>query len=142
MQLSRYEENLIANLRGLPERGVIASFDANGVPYNKRNISECEQGQSHRLGQPLSEILNSVIKEYKLQEPRLEAILMEHWDDIVGMDNASHCYPKTIQRKHTLIISVPDAVQRSNLHFQRKQILDRLNQWPGLEAIKRIVLVG
>ena len=142
MSFSRYEENLIANLRGLPECKARASFSEQGRPYNPRNLREVNEVQPPRSAQPLAAVLDQVIERYKLQEIRPERILVEHWEDIVGSGNAAHCMPKKIQRKYELIIAVPDPVERSNLHFQRSQILHRLRQWPGLEHIKRIRLVG
>ena len=139
---NRYEENLIANLRNLPENPGPANYDRSGRPYNRRSLQESQRGQTARpSSSAVSTIISRLIEQYSLHHIRPETVLMEHWHDIIGEEYADNCQAKKILFKRKLIVSVSDSIICSELSFERRNILKRLKQWPGLESIQEITFV-
>lgn len=107
---------MIADLRGLP---------VDQMRYNLQGTTKIDS------------LLEVITSRYKLEEPRIEEVIMEHWHDIVGSANAHRCSPLKIDR-NVLLVSVSNPITRRELLFQKRSILQRLNQIPGLTGIKDI----
>ena len=143
MPFNRYEENLIANLRGLPQNFGLAIYGRCGRPYNPRGSREylSDKGATPPC-LPLKVLVDRFVEHYDLHHVRPETVLLRHWHTIIGGNYAQACRPKKILFNRKLLITVFDAVVRSELSFQRRSILKRLKQWPELETIEEIVLVA
>jgi hypothetical protein len=137
MKFTREEENLIANLRGLPEHKQKNSYPKPGAPFNKRSFNESKY-RGATIALSMDSLVETIIKHYKLDQPRPEKILMLHWADIVGHENACRCCPSKIIQKKQIIISVANPLIHRELIFQRSSILKRIQQYPGLETIHEI----
>lgn len=142
MPFSTEEEALIASLRGIPKKIPPATHDALGRRFNprgRRSLKNQAKNGSSTLS--VGSVIEKIVERYQLQKPRLEALLMQNWRSIVGDENAHYCLPKKIEGDRKLIVAVSHSVIRSELLFQRRNILKRLNQFAGLEAIKEIIFV-
>jgi len=118
MQFSRHVENLIANLRSLPE----------------------DKGRSIVRHTYRSDALMEVILErYRIGQTRPEEIIMRHWRSIIGEAFASRCSPRRLDRGHRLIISVATPTLRQELVFQKSMLLNRIRRLKGCEEIREIV---
>lgn len=109
-------ENLIAQLRGLPQ------------DYSRSRL---------RHSQTIDYLIDVNLKSLKLGQPRPEDHIMANWRNIVGEKNAHRSCPKIIS-KGTLIISVSNSTIRNELLFERSNILKRLCALPGCQHIAGI----
>lgn len=121
MKFSRDVENLIANLRGLPE-------DRNRSTVN----------QAYKLD-TLTEVL---LEKYHIGQPRTEEVIMKKWSHIMGEANAPRCAPIKIDRRKQLLISVSHPTLRQELSFEKSMILNRIRRLPGCSEIIDIRFVA
>lgn len=119
MKFSKNIEDVIANFRGLP-RTVTAS--------------------SLKDPMPLDNLLVVLQEQYKLEKPSAERTLVENWEAVFGPKLAGRCNPVRIKDEHTLIVSVTNQTLRSELQFQKRAILKKINAFENCEAIKDIVI--
>jgi len=119
MKFNKNAEDLIADFRGLP-RSVSAS--------------------SLRDPMPLDNLLVVLQEQYKLEKPSAERTLVENWEAVFGSKLAGRCNPVRIKEEHTLIISVTNQTLRSELQFQKRAILKKINSFENCEMIKDIVI--
>ena len=118
MKFSRKVENLIANLRSLPE-------DANRSVLNEPFKADS--------------LMEVILERYNLGgKPKPEKIIMENWKHIMGAENAHRTCPTRILGKRRLLVSVGSATLRQELSFQRNMILNRIRRLPGCEGIKQL----
>ena len=120
MQFSKNTEDLIADFRGLP-----------------RTVS----GSSRRHPVPLDRILSVLKERYKLEEPSPERSLVENWATIFGK-LAGRCNPIRIKDEHILMISVTNQTLRSELQFQKRAILKRVQKLEHCAGIDDLVIRG
>lgn len=143
MSFSPEEEKLITSLRGIPQKTPPATHNSFGHRFNPRVTRDFKNEiKSGLLALSVSTIIEKITERYQLQKPRLETLLMQNWRNIVGDENAHYCSPKEIVRNQKLIVVVSHSVIRSELFFQRHNIIKRLNRFPGLEMIKAIIFVS
>lgn len=118
MKFSRQTENLIANLRGLPEN---------------RSRSRI------RPAAPMETLVEKILQRYKIDKPRLEDTLMANWKSIVGEKNAHRCRPTRLVEKETkLLIFTANTIVRSELQFNQRKIIQKINTLPDCQKIKAI----
>ncbi len=118
MKFPRPIENLIANLRSLPE---------------DKNYS------IDRPAWSLDTLLETLIQEYKIGDLRPEESLITHWRDIVGRMHADRCRPLRIEKERKLIVAVTNPILRQELKFKHNEIMERLKKIEGCEKIEKIV---
>jgi len=107
MKFSKSTEDVIADFRGLP-----------------RTISS----SSRRPPTPLQNLLVVLKEQYKLEVPSPERSLVENWELVFGPVLAGRCNPVRIKDERTLIISVTTQTLRSELQFQKRAILQRIQK--------------
>ncbi len=117
MKYSRRVENLIANLRSVPE------------DENRSNLSEPFKADS------LMEVLE---ERHNLGKARPEQVILENWKHIMGSENAPRTFPTRIMYKRRLLVSVANATLRQELSFHRHMILNRIRRLPGCNGIKEL----
>lgn len=117
MRFNRRTENLVANLRGLPE------------------------DTSHSIRRPaksIGDLVDKVFERYKINQPRIEDIIMANWKQIVGEKAAHRCSPLKIIQKKRLIVFTTNATIRSELNFNRRELIKKISALPNCETIKEI----
>lgn len=117
MNFKKSTEDLIADFRGLP-----------------RTIS----ASSRRQPAPLGNLLVVLKEQYKLEAPSPERTLVENWDLVFGK-LASRCNPVRI-KEGRLIISVTNQTLRSELQFEKRAILQRIQNLEHCRDIKELVI--
>ena len=120
MRNSLYVENLVADLRGLPHRHTRS---------NDREVSS------------LQGLMAKLQETYELQEPKIEAVIMQHWRYIMGSSFAQRCYPEKITNDNTMQVRVGNAALLSELEFRKRDILKRIQSIPECREIHAIKLV-
>lgn len=121
MHFSRNTNNLIAALRGLPEDDRV-SLD--------------------RGTKGIDSLLEVLTQRYALDRDTPEQLLMRHWREIVGPENAHRCAPEKFDAAGNLVIAVHHPVLRRELLFRQATILGRIRSLPGCEHTRGIALRG
>lgn len=116
-KFSRQAENLIANLRGVPE---------NYTPIG-REIRD------------MGGVLDRILDRYKIGVETLEDRIRENWVQIVGLANANYCNPVRIEQENTLIIAVSNPVIRQELQFNQSLLLKNLRSIENGGRIRYVV---
>jgi hypothetical protein len=120
MKYPRYIENLIANLRGIPE-----------------NMTRSNLGPI----QSIDILIGRILKKYNASTVQITNIIMKNWHDIVGTCYSHRCSIQKILNNQ-LFIRVENATLRTELAFQKKNILERLQSIPGCEHFIDIVFLS
>ena len=119
MRYPRRIENLIANLRSLPE----------------------DQSQSFvRHPYQFDSLLEVLVERYKIGRPTPEETIASNWRLIMGDTNADRCRPQRIDRRDRLVILVANATLRQELSFHRNLILERIRRLKDCGHIVDIIL--
>lgn len=117
MQFSREVNNLIANLRGVPE----------------------DRSRSRRRdATPIDSLMEVVFERYKIGQPTAEEIIVKHWRDIVGEQTAHRCRPMKIVNGKQLVILASSSVIKQELLFAERQILKKVRALPECGAIRDV----
>lgn len=119
MKFKKSTEDIIADFRGLP-RTVSAS--------------------SRKDPTPLDNLLVILQEQYKLEKPTPERTLVENWEKVFGPKLAGRCNPVRIKDEHTLIVSVTNQTLRSELQFQKRAVLKKIQTLENCGDIKDIVI--
>ncbi|WP_309397849.1 DUF721 domain-containing protein [Cerasicoccus maritimus] len=121
MHFNREVNNLIANLRGVPEdRG--------------RSVS--------RQAKPIDSLVEVIIERYKIGKPTAEEIIVKNWKDIVGEKTAHRARPMKIVNGKQLVILASNSVIKQELLFTERQILKRIRALPECGAIRDVKITG
>lgn len=117
-EFSRTVENLIADLRGLPE----------------------DDGRSRkRKPTDLGSLIDALLIKHRISHDSLEHSIRDKWPEIVGVANATYSHPLVVERAQ-LIVLVSHAVVRNELFQHRLNILAKVKKLPGCEGIKGLSL--
>lgn len=101
-----------------------------GLPIN--------QSRSYlRKAKSFDSLIDIAFKKYKVGEDRPHQAIMENWKDIVGSKNAHRCTP-TNASAHSLTVSVSNPIIRSELQFNKRNILNKIRALPGCENISSL----
>ena len=111
------EERLLAAFRGLPAPTHVL-----------------RPGTLHEM----DGLVDGLIEKYKIQEPKIEDTIRDHWGSIIGARFMRQCEPTKIMGKDTLLIKVMNPIVRQELEFIKKQILENLQSVRGCESLTRI----
>lgn len=65
---------------------------------------------------------------------------MANWKAIVGEKTAHRCRPQKIVKERVLVITATNSVVRSELQFNQRQVLKRIQQIEGCEGIRELVI--
>jgi hypothetical protein len=117
-EFSREVENLIADLRGLPED---------------------ERRSRSRQTADLGSLIDTLLVKYRISHDSLEHSIREKWPEIVGVANSTYSHPLTVERAQ-LIVLTSHAVVRNELFLHRLGILAKIKKLPGCEGIKGLAI--
>ncbi len=106
--------------------------------YNK---IQKKQGKNMKKtnDQPINEVLNNMVKVLKLQPNLTKTKIESVWEETMGKTIAG--YTRQIRLKNkVLFVKIESASLRSELHYGRDKILDRLNEILGERYLEEVVL--
>lgn len=92
-----------------------------------------------RKAKPIDSLLEVLIQRHRIQKPRPEEILMEHWRTIVGPQNAHGCAPEKVDRVGVLHVRVANPILRRELMFRKADMLRKLQSLPECDFIVDIL---
>lgn len=117
-EFSRTVENLIADLRGLPDD---------------------DSRSRKRKAIDLGSLIDALLVKHRISHDSLEHSIRDKWPEIVGVANATYSHPLVVERAQ-LIVLVSHAVVRNELFMHRLSILAKVKKLPGCEGIKGLAL--
>lgn len=121
MPFSRDVENLIANLRGVPEN--------HSVSITRSSLL------------PIDSLMQVLIEKHQLTEEGLEQRIMEAWPELVGKRSANRCRPVRLDEAGRLIVKVDNPTVRNEMRFDQRNILKRIHALPGGPAINALHII-
>jgi len=86
----------------------------------------------------LKEVIEQLVKAYRMEAKLDETQLMSSWDKVVGGIFAKHTEHLSIKNK-ILFVKMDSAVLRSELAMTRSKLTDMLNKECGKKVIEDIV---
>ena len=86
----------------------------------------------------LKEVLNEMLKEYRLSDKLMELKLVESWPKIVGKIIAKHTTGIYLRNKR-LYVTLDNAAIREELLYAKTKLLKSLNKIAGGNLIEEIV---
>jgi len=104
-----------------------------------REVPTDESRARNRKTQDLGALIDELLIKHRISHDSLEHSIREKWPQLVGVANATYSHPVTVERNQLLVLC-SHAVVRNELFHHRLQILDKLRQLPGCEAIRGITL--
>ena len=87
----------------------------------------------------LGEVIDRMLDVYRLRSGLTELSIQSDWPKIAGPAIASRT-DEVILRGSKLIIRLNSPALRQELHYQREQIKDNVNQFIGRNTVKEILL--
>lgn len=87
----------------------------------------------------LGEVINRMLRVYRLKSGLTETILKSDWEKIVGSLIATHTTDILIRGKK-LIIKVNSAALKHELHYQREDIARNVNQHLQEELVEEVLV--
>ena len=117
-KFSRAVENLIADIRGLPQ---------DNSRSKKRRPTE------------LTTVIDELLIKHRISHDSVEHSIREKWAELVGVANATYSHPLTVEKK-LLVVLVSHSVVRNELFLHRDSILAKLRKLPGCAEIKGLAL--
>jgi predicted nucleic acid-binding Zn ribbon protein len=98
------------------------------VDSRDRKRTDCE---------PVGNILQTVLRNCHGGEGQNARIVWTFWDRIVGESMACNAQPAAFKQQ-TLVVHVSSSVWLQELHFQKKELIQRLNQAAGSKVVDDI----
>ena len=114
---SKTAEELIGELRGVPFRE--------------------PRRQVKRATQPLAGLIEQLMVKHQVGRPSVEQTIRDRWIELVGAANAAYSHAVRVEGKRLVVIAA-HAVVRNEIFHHREEILLRLRQLPGCEALKSL----
>ena len=103
-------------------------------PFIAKHISTFQNLPKNALAftpKPVPKIdstLSHLLEKLKIEEPKLDHIIMKNWQKIMGSQFAHRSSPEKITSEGTLLIRVGSSTLKSELKFQKKGILTKLRK--------------
>lgn len=86
----------------------------------------------------LKEVINELLKEYKLSDRLKEMKIIESWPKIVGKIIEKHTTGIYLRNKR-LYVTIDNAALREELHYAKAKLLKSLNKMAGDNFIEEII---
>ena len=86
----------------------------------------------------LKEVLDQLVKAYRLEGKLLETRVINSWEKVVGGIFANHTTHLSIKNR-VLYVSLDSAVLRSELSMARLKLVESLNKEVGEKVIEDII---
>jgi predicted nucleic acid-binding Zn ribbon protein len=129
---SRLAEELIGDLRGLPE-----------TPKGGRNLEGRRpdpRRAENRDARPLAGLMESLLVKYRIGIETAEQTIRDRWPEIVGPAAAHYSHAATIDERGKLTVLVSHSVVRNELFHHRKPIVERIQRLPGCAHVRALLL--
>ncbi|WP_404421564.1 DUF721 domain-containing protein [Nibricoccus sp. IMCC34717] len=117
---SRVAEELIAELRGVPEQ----------TPGRMRRRPTLE----------LNELVQKLLVKHRIGIDGPEDAIRQHWAELVGPANAQYSHPLEIDPKGRLLVLVSHAVVKNELFMHREAVAEKIRQLKGCEGVRSLHL--
>ncbi len=88
--------------------------------------------------QKLGEVIQELLKLYRLEDKLDEVKLMNSWEEVVGEMIARHTKDLYI-RRNTLFVILDSPALKNELSYSRTQIRESLNEAVGKDVIEEVV---
>ncbi len=88
----------------------------------------------------LGEAINSLMKEWRLDEKLNENILQAHWHDVMGKTIAKYTIEVRLFKK-VLTIKCSVAPLKQELLYNKAQIIEKVNDFLKSNAVKELVII-
>ena len=98
------------------------------VDSRNRKQTKCE---------PVANIIDAVLRNCLGGEGQNARIVWTFWDRIVGKDLAGNAQPAAFKQR-ILVVHVSSSVWLQELHFQKKELIHRLNEAAGNRVVDDI----
>jgi predicted nucleic acid-binding Zn ribbon protein len=82
----------------------------------------------------VSDVIKSALGKFRIDKKVEQYAAFPHWEEIVGPEVAAVTIPEKIIRGKVLAVRVLDAAWAQELSMQKKEILDKLNDF-GFGAV-------
>lgn len=120
-KFSRTVQNLLANLRGLPE----------------------DRGRStDRPMKTLDDAVQDAFKKLRLDKPVPENAIVAHWLELLPSKLARRCAPLRVLEGGKLVVQCENAVVKSEARFHERAMLAKIRLLRGCEEVRAIVFVN
>jgi predicted nucleic acid-binding Zn ribbon protein len=87
----------------------------------------------------LKEVIEQLLKAYKLDDKLAERKLISSWESVMGVMIAKHTKDLYIKHKQ-LFVTLDSAALRNELSLARTKIVKMLNEEVGSEVINDVIL--
>jgi len=88
--------------------------------------------------QSLKEVINELLKAYKLDNRIYETQVIGAWETVVGKVIAKHTMKMYVNKK-ILFVTLDSAALREELSYAKQKLIKSLNKKVGVEVITDIV---
>ncbi|NBV38684.1 MAG: DUF721 domain-containing protein [Verrucomicrobia bacterium] len=120
-KFSRTVQNLLANLRGLPE----------------------DRGRStDRQLKSLDEAVGDALQKWRIDKPVPEDAIVAHWHQLLPSKLAKLCAPLRLKEDGRLMIQCENNVVRSEVRFHEKALLAKIRQLPSCQVVKGLLFTS
>ncbi len=120
-RFSRTVQNLLANLRGLPE----------------------DRGRSSdRPLKTLDEAVHDAFRKLRLDKPVPENAIVAHWHELLPNKLAKRSAPLRVLEGGRLVVQCENAVVRSEVRFHERAMLAKIRALPGCRDVRSISFVN
>jgi len=116
-QFSKLAEELVGDLRGVP--------------------FEEPRRQVKRPTQPLAGVIEALMMKHHIGRPSVEQTIRDRWPELVGAANAAYSHAVQLEGKRLVVVAAHSVV-RNELFLHREEIVERIRQLPGCEALKSL----
>ncbi len=120
-KFSRSVQNLLANLRGVPE----------------------DRGRStSRSSKSLDDALTEVFQKFRFDRVTPEDTLIAQWHTLLPLKLARRSAPQKVQADGKLIVQCENSIVKTEVQFHAKTMLAKIQQLPGCQVIRSIALIN
>jgi putative hydrolase of the HAD superfamily len=120
-RFSRTVQNLLANLRGLPE----------------------DRGRStDRAMKTIDDAVQDAFKKLRLDKPVPETAIVAHWLELLPPKLARRCAPLRVLEGGKLMVQCENSVVRSEVRFHERAMLAKIRSLRGCQEVRTIGFVN
>ena len=91
----------------------------------------------HTACEPIAGILDDLVRSCQGGAGQNARAVWDFWDGVVGERTASHAQPAAF-RQRTLVVHVSSSTWLQELHFQKNELIERLNRTAGANIVEDI----
>lgn len=89
--------------------------------------------------QPLKEVIEQMLKVYRLENGIKDHNIKAAWDEIVGKQIAKHTKNVELNNKY-LYVEIDSEVMRHELSYGKALIIKKVNEFLGEEKVEKVIL--